>query len=110
MGDGLDAAKLRSRRLYEEVFDQFGEDDRVVCRWTATGTHTGPLTLPSGPVAPTGRRISFEEIRIDRHADARSPSHGSCRTASRSGLSSACSPDPDGQDIPVVGAEDQARC
>jgi predicted ester cyclase len=68
MGDGLDAAKLRSRRLYEEVFDQFGEDDRVVCRWAATRTHTGPLTRPSGPVAPTGRRISFEEIRIDRHA------------------------------------------
>ena len=117
-GDSLDACKLRSRRLYEEVFgqgnyaaadelmapevvnhgpgrppvpgtgdikrdaamlrtafpdfrvtldDQFGEGDKVVSRWTASGTHTGPLTLPSGPVMPTGSRISFEEIRIDRH-------------------------------------------
>jgi predicted ester cyclase len=116
---GLDACKVRSRRLYEEVFgsgnsaaadefmapdivnhgpgrppvrgtgdikqdaamlrtafpdfrvtldDQFGEDDRVVSRWTASGTHTGPLNLPSGPVTPTGSRISFEEIRIDRHS------------------------------------------
>ena len=48
--------------------DQFGEDDRVVSRWTASGTHTGPLNLPSGPVRPTGSRISFEEIRIDRHS------------------------------------------
>jgi predicted ester cyclase len=120
--DGLDACKLRSRRLYEEVFgtgnyaaadelmapdivnhgpgrppvagtddikqdaamlrtafpdfrvtldDQFGEDDKVVIRWTASGTHTGPLTLPTGPVTPTGSPISFEEIRIDRHSDAK---------------------------------------
>jgi predicted ester cyclase len=120
--DGLDACKLRSRRLYEEVFgtgnyaaadelmapdivnhgpgrppvagtddikqdaamlrtafpdfrvtldDQFGEDDKVVSRWTASGTHTGRLTLPSGTVTPTGSPISFEEIRIDRHSDAK---------------------------------------
>jgi predicted ester cyclase len=120
--DGLDACKLRSRRLYEEVFgrgnyaaanelmapdivnhgpgrppvpgtddikrdadmlrtafpdfritldDQFGEDDKVVSRWTASGTYTGSLNLPVGPVAPTGRRISFEEIGIDRHADGK---------------------------------------
>jgi len=29
--------------------DQFGEDDRVVSRWTASGTHTGPLTCRAGP-------------------------------------------------------------
>jgi hypothetical protein len=48
--------------------ERFGEDVRVVSRWTASGTHTGPLNLPSGPVTPTGSRISFDEIRIDRHS------------------------------------------
>jgi hypothetical protein len=36
-----------------------------------SGTHTGPLTLPAGPVPPTGTRITFEEIRIDRFANGR---------------------------------------
>ena len=48
--------------------DQFGERDRVVSRWTGSGTHTGPLNLPTGPVAATGNSIAFDEIRIDRHA------------------------------------------
>lgn len=51
--------------------DQFGHGDRVVSRWTGSGTHTGPLNLPSGPVEGTGRSISFDEIRIDRHANGR---------------------------------------
>lgn len=48
--------------------DQFGEDDKVVSRWTGSGTHTGPLTLPTGTVPATGNPISFDEIRIDRHS------------------------------------------
>lgn len=119
VNSGLDASKLRSRRLYEEIFgnghygvadelmaagiinhgpgsppirgtegikqqaallrtavpdlrltlnDQFGEGDRVVSRWTASGTHVGPLNLPAGTVQATGNAISFDEIRIDRHA------------------------------------------
>jgi len=51
--------------------DQFGEGDKVVSRWTAGGTHTGPLNLPTGPLPGTGNSISFDEIRIDRHADGR---------------------------------------
>jgi len=51
--------------------DQFGHKDRVVSRWTGSGTHTGPLTLPGGTVAGTGNSISFDEIRIDRHDDGR---------------------------------------
>jgi predicted ester cyclase len=49
--------------------DQFGSGDRVVSRWSGAGTHTGPLNLPAGPLAGTGNSISFDEIRIDRHAD-----------------------------------------
>jgi predicted ester cyclase len=51
--------------------DQFGHHDRVVSRWTGSGTHSGPLTLPTGTVDGTGRSIFFDEIRIDRHASGR---------------------------------------
>ena len=51
--------------------DQFGQGDRVVSRWTGSGTHTGPLNLPMGTVKGTGRNISFDEIRIDRHVGGR---------------------------------------
>jgi predicted ester cyclase len=64
-----DAAMLRTAfpDFRVTLDDQFGEDDRVVSRWTASWTPT-PLNLPSGPVTPTGGRISFDEIRIDRHS------------------------------------------
>jgi predicted ester cyclase len=51
--------------------DQLAEGDRVASRWTGSGTHTGPLMLPQGPVPPTGTRIAFGEIRIDRFANGR---------------------------------------
>ena len=51
--------------------DQFAEGDRVVSRWTGRGTHTGPLTMPSGAVPPSGQAVSFDEIRIDRFAGGR---------------------------------------
>jgi hypothetical protein len=51
--------------------DQFGEADRVVSRWTGSGTHTGPLNLPTSTLAGTGHGISFDEIRIDRHVGGR---------------------------------------
>lgn len=51
--------------------DQLAEADRVASRWTGSGTHTGRLMMPSGPLEPTGRNISFDEIRIDRFAAGR---------------------------------------
>jgi len=67
------AALLRTAipDLLVSLNDQFGHDDRVVSRWTGSGTHSGPLTLSAGTVAGTGRSISFGEIRIDRHAGGR---------------------------------------
>jgi predicted ester cyclase len=50
--------------------DQVAEGDRVASRWTGSGTHTGQVALPT-PLAPTGRSISFDEIRIDRFEDGR---------------------------------------
>jgi len=51
--------------------DQIAEQDRVCSRWTGTGTHTGDLMLPTGPVPATGKQIAFDEIRIDRYLDGR---------------------------------------
>lgn len=34
--------------------------DRVVVEFTGRGTHTGPLTTPTGTVAPTGRSVTLQ--------------------------------------------------
>jgi predicted ester cyclase len=67
------AALLRTAMPDLEVLlnDQVAEGDRVASRWTGRGTHTGPLNLPTGAVRATGNSISFDEIRIDRHASGR---------------------------------------
>ena len=73
--DGIkrQAALLRTAipDLTSTLEDQFAEDDRVVSRWLGSGTHTGPLVLPTGTVAPTGGKIAFGEIRIDRFENGR---------------------------------------
>ena len=51
--------------------EQVAEGDRVASHWTGSGTHSGPLMMPAGAVSPTGRRIAFDEIRIDRCAGGR---------------------------------------
>jgi predicted ester cyclase len=57
--------------LSSELLDQLAEGDRVASRWRGRGTHTGPLHLPTGVVAPSGVSTVFDEIRIDSHADGR---------------------------------------
>ena len=44
------------------VEDQVAEGDKVVSRYTATGTHQGEFF----GVAPTGKRIEMSGIQIDR--------------------------------------------
>jgi predicted ester cyclase len=51
--------------------NQLGEGDRVASHWTGSGTHSGPLNLPTGTVEPTGTSIAFDEMRIDGFADGR---------------------------------------
>jgi predicted ester cyclase len=41
--------------LHFEIDDLVSTDDRVVVRWTATGTHEGAFD----EVAPTGRRVTW---------------------------------------------------
>jgi predicted ester cyclase len=58
--------------LVTSLEDQIAEGDRVASRWAGAGTHTGPLRLsPTDELPPTGRPISFSEIRIDRFEDGR---------------------------------------
>jgi steroid delta-isomerase-like uncharacterized protein len=45
-----------------EVEDQVAEGDKVVTRWTATGTHDGDLW----GIAPTGKRVEFTGMEIAR--------------------------------------------
>jgi steroid delta-isomerase-like uncharacterized protein len=44
-----------------------GEDDFVVGRWTATGTHRGPWA----GVEPTGRKVSFSAVNVCRFENGR---------------------------------------
>ena len=46
----------------EEIFSA---DDRVVVRWTGSGTHVGTVN----GIPPTGRKISVDAITIHRMAD-----------------------------------------
>ena len=69
--DGIKAQAVLLRTaipdLRVSLEDQVAEGDRVVSRWFGSGTHSGPLALPGvAPVEPSGARIGFAEIRIDR--------------------------------------------
>ena len=44
-----------------EVHDLFGAGDKVVSRWTITGTHRGPFL----GIAPTNNRVRIDGIAID---------------------------------------------
>jgi steroid delta-isomerase-like uncharacterized protein len=49
------------------VDDQVAEDDKVVTRWHARGSHQGDL----GPIAATGRQFEMNGITIERIADGK---------------------------------------
>lgn len=75
---GSAAIKAQAERLRSAIpdlrvilNDQLAEADRVASRWTGTGTYSARVELPTGPLEPTGRRVSFDEIRIDRFAAGR---------------------------------------
>ncbi len=46
------------------IEDQIAEGDKVVTRWTASATHSGPLM----GIAPTGKRVTVSGIGIHRIA------------------------------------------
>jgi predicted ester cyclase len=72
--DGLAAYIDRVRDVYAafpdyrwELQGLVVEDDTVSARLTGTGTHTGPF----GDIAPTGRRISTQELVVYQFADGK---------------------------------------
>lgn len=51
----------------EQVDDIIAEGDKVVIRFTSTGTHLGPFQ----GIAPTGNRVSIREVAIFRLANGK---------------------------------------
>lgn len=69
--DGLRALAEGYREAFGglnvRVEDQVAEGDKVVTRWTATGSHDGELF----GVAPTGKHLEVTGISIERLKDGR---------------------------------------
>jgi predicted ester cyclase len=53
--------------LHLDVHDMFGAGDKVVTRFTISGTHEGELM----GIAPTGRKVEFGGIAIDVMRDGK---------------------------------------
>ncbi len=70
--EGLKRGLLTYRTAFPDVHfmieDQIAEGHRVVTRFVATGTPTGPL----GRIPATGRRATVTGIYIDRFANGKS--------------------------------------
>jgi steroid delta-isomerase-like uncharacterized protein len=49
------------------IEDQVAEGDKVVTRWTATGTHKGELM----GIPPSGKKVRVTGIAIDRLEDGK---------------------------------------
>lgn len=58
--------------LHYIIEDQIAEKDKVVTRWTASGTHRGELINIQYPnlsaIPPTGKRVSWGGVTISRLA------------------------------------------
>ena len=80
------------------IDDLIGDDDKVVLRWTTSGTHTGPY----GKVSPTGRVVTMRGVDVYRLDGGRVVEAWSCGTASTCTSSSASS-------IPT-SAREHGRC
>ncbi len=53
--------------LHFTIEDQLSAGEKVAMRWSATGTHTGPL----GSVSPTGRGIQITGLLLDHVQDGK---------------------------------------
>ena len=53
--------------LHVEIEDQIAEEDKVVTRWTGTGTHDGELA----GIPPTGNRVTFPGMEIVHISDGK---------------------------------------
>lgn len=76
---GLEGGKLSHRGtvatfpdLHYEIEDLIAEGDRVVMRWTMTGTHSGASFMGQ---PPSGRQVRVPGISIFRLADGKIVEH-----------------------------------
>lgn len=53
--------------IHYTIEDLMSEGDRIICRWTARGTHKGPLL----DIPPTGKPMTVTGISIDRVVDGK---------------------------------------
>jgi steroid delta-isomerase-like uncharacterized protein len=53
--------------LHFTIHEQIADGDKVVTRWTATGTHKGALM----GIAPTGKRSTVTGISIEHYKDGK---------------------------------------
>ena len=53
--------------LHIEIEDQVAEGDKVVTRWTGTGTHEGDMM----GIAPTGNKVTLPGMEIVRFSDGK---------------------------------------
>ena len=53
--------------LHFTINDQFVAGEKVSTRWTATGTHTGPL----GDIPATGKSVEIQGLIIDHVVDGK---------------------------------------
>jgi len=52
---------------FHMTFDEIiVKGDKIVTRWTATGTNTDTLSMPLGDLAPTGKKIHISGFAINR--------------------------------------------
>jgi predicted ester cyclase len=57
--------------LYLKVDDMVAEGDKVLTRWEAGGTHTGPLVSGRGSIPPTGKRAVVRGFTLNRLEDGK---------------------------------------
>ena len=63
----VDAYRSAFSDLHVEIEDQIAEGDKVVTRWTGTGTHDGELA----GIPPTGNRVRFPGMEIVRISEGK---------------------------------------
>ena len=68
--EGIKSWVTFARTAYPDLHMTFDEvivkGDKIVVRFTLTGTNTGPLSMPTGELPPTGREVRITGLGIDR--------------------------------------------
>jgi steroid delta-isomerase-like uncharacterized protein len=57
--------------LRHEIRGTVQEGDACAVEVRVSGTHTGPLASPAGPIAPTGRRFAIDYVDIAHFENGR---------------------------------------